>query len=99
MLEELLNDYVPEMARLVERLRGAVEAGNREASRDALHALLGMSGEAGALALYQQVRRIYVPLLEEGRWPAGDAWLGELQALAARTEEALRSYCADSPAA
>lgn len=99
MLEELLDDYVPEMARLVERLRTAVAAGNREASREALHALLGMSGEAGALALYQQVRRIYVPLLEEGRWPDSPAWLEELQALAGRTEEALRSYCADTPAA
>jgi len=93
MLEELLNDYVPEMARLVETLRVAVEGGDVEGSGDALHSLLGMSGEAGAQALYQQVRRLYVPLLEQGEWPGGN-WLPPLQALAARTEEALRAYCA-----
>jgi len=96
MLDELLVDYVPELARLVDRLRDAVSAGQEEASRDALHALLGMSGEAGALALYQQVRRIYVPLLEEGRWPESASWLAELQDLAARTEQALRAYCTDT---
>jgi CheY-like chemotaxis protein/HPt (histidine-containing phosphotransfer) domain-containing protein len=96
MLDELVVDYVPEMARLVDKLRGDVTAGDTDGSREALHSLLGMSGEAGALALYQQVRRIYVPLLEEGRWPEGDTWLGDLQALALRTEEALRAYCADT---
>lgn len=93
MLEELIADYVPEMARLVDKLQGAVAGADVQGSIDALHSLLGMSGEAGAQALYQQVRRLYVPLLEEGEWPAGSAWLPELQALARRTEEALRAYC------
>ena len=98
MLDELLNDYVPEMARLVEKLQTAVQGGDVQGSVDALHSLLGMSGEAGAQALYQQVRRLYVPLLEEGQWPAGHAWLPQLQALAARTERALKAYCtAESP--
>ena len=99
MLEELLNDYVPEMARLVGTLDAAARAGNREASMEALHSLLGMSGEAGAQVLYQQVRRIYVPLLEEGQWPQGDDWLDQLQVLATRTEEALRAWCAPEPRA
>jgi two-component system CAI-1 autoinducer sensor kinase/phosphatase CqsS len=94
MLEELLNDYVPEMARLVGTLRLAVDDGDVQGSIDALHSLLGMSGEAGAQALYQQVRKLYVPLLEQGEWPAGSSWLPQLQALAERTEEALRAYCA-----
>ncbi|MCC2673996.1 MAG: putative histidine kinase, atypical unorthodox [Ramlibacter sp.] len=93
MLDELLNDYVPEMARLVGTLGDAAVAGDRNASMDALHSLLGMSGEAGAQVLYQQVRRIYVPLLEEGRWPEGSDWLPNLQDLAGRTEHALRAYC------
>jgi hypothetical protein len=53
-----------------------------------------MSGEAGAQALYQQVRRLYVPLLEEGQWPTGREWVPQLQALARRTEQAVRAYCA-----
>jgi CheY-like chemotaxis protein len=94
MLDELLNDYLPEMARLVETLRQAVEDTDVQGSIDALHSLLGMSGEAGAQALYQHVRKLYVPLLEEGHWPTGHQWLPQLQALARRTEEALRAYCA-----
>ncbi|HEX7891616.1 MAG TPA: response regulator [Ramlibacter sp.] len=94
MLDELLNDYVPEMGRLVERLRDAVDGGDVQGSIDALHSLLGMSGEAGAQALYQQVRQLYVPLLEEGHWPTGSTWLPQLQELAAQTELALKAYCA-----
>jgi CheY-like chemotaxis protein/HPt (histidine-containing phosphotransfer) domain-containing protein len=94
MLEELLNDYVPEMARLVSSLEDCVAREDLQCSLAALHSLLGMSGEAGAQALYQQVRRVYVPLLEEGRWPAGSDWLPQLQELAARTEQALKAYCA-----
>lgn len=94
MLDELMNDYLPEMARLVRTLRQAVDGGDVQGSIDALHSLLGMSGEAGAQALYQHVRKLYVPLLEEGQWPTGHAWLPQLQALAERTEEALRAYCA-----
>jgi CheY-like chemotaxis protein/signal transduction histidine kinase len=94
MLDELLDDYVPEMARLVETLRQSVEFADVQGSIDALHSLLGMSGEAGAQALYQQVRKLYVPLLEEGEWPSGSTWLAHLQELAGRTEQALRAYCA-----
>jgi len=94
MLDELLNDYLPEMARLVDTLRQSVEDTDVQGSIDALHSLLGMSGEAGAQALYQHVRKLYVPLLEEGQWPTGHQWLPQLQALARRTEEALRAYCA-----
>lgn len=97
MLDELLNDYLPEMDRLVATLQRAVDGGDVQGSIDALHSLLGMSGEAGAQALYQHVRRLYVPLLEEGKWPTGREWLPRLQALALRTGEALRAYCASQP--
>jgi len=94
MLDELVNEYVPEMARLVGTLQEAVDGADVQGSVAALHSLLGMSGEAGAQALYQMVRRLYVPLLEQGQWPAGNAWLPQLQELAARTDAALRAYCA-----
>ena len=35
-----------------------------------------------------------LPLLEQGQWPSGSAWLGQLQQLAGQTEEALKAYCA-----
>ena len=94
MLDELVNDYLPEMGRLVNTLQEAVEGADVQGSIDALHSLLGMSGEAGAQALYQYVRKLYVPLLEQGQWPSGDRWLPQLQGLASRTEQALRAYCA-----
>ena len=71
----------------------AVDNADVQGSIAALHSLLGMSGEAGAQAMYQQVRKLYVPLLEEGEWPSGTTWLPQLQALAVQTEEALRAYC------
>jgi CheY-like chemotaxis protein len=93
MLDELVTDYLPEMARLVGALQQTAEAGDKAASLDALHSLLGMSGEAGAQALYQQVRRVYVPLLEHGEWPASSGWLAQLQTLAVQTEQGLKAYC------
>ena len=95
LLDELLADYLPEIARLVDVLRRRRPgAASCEAAQDALHSLLGMSGEAGALALYQRVRRIYVPVLEQRQWPDGQGWLVDLRLLAGRTEQALRDYAA-----
>jgi CheY-like chemotaxis protein len=94
MLEELLHDYVPEMSRLVVTLEEAAGQGDLARSVEAMHSLLGMSGEAGALALYQLVRRLYVPMLEQQRWPPEAGWIEQLKALATRSVEALQSYCA-----
>ncbi|HYF17046.1 MAG TPA: response regulator [Ramlibacter sp.] len=92
LLDELLADYLPEIRRLVLVLGDAVRAQDFGRAQDALHSLLGMSGESGALALYQLVRRIYVPVLEERRWPQAADWLAQVQVLAGRTERALREY-------
>jgi CheY-like chemotaxis protein/HPt (histidine-containing phosphotransfer) domain-containing protein len=94
MLDELVHDYLPEMTRLLAALHDAAAEADVQASLAALHSLLGMSGEAGAQGLYQHVRKLYVPLLEHGRWPAAADWLPQLQQLASRTEEALKAYCA-----
>ena len=97
MIDELIGDYLPEMARLVDRLDEAVAHADLEAGLDALHSLLGMSGEAGASALYQRVRSYYVPMIESRHWPAGADWPLHIRALAARTEDALRRYAQDAP--
>jgi len=93
MVDELVNDYLPEMKRLLRSLHEAAGRTDARASLAALHSLLGMSGEAGAQGLYQHVRKLYVPLLEHGEWPAAADWLPQLDQLAARTEEALKAYC------
>ena len=93
MLDELVNDYLPEMSRLVGALQEATGRADVPATLAALHSLLGMSGEAGAQGLYQHVRKLYVPLLEHAEWPAAPDWVAQVQQLAARTDEALRAYC------
>ncbi len=97
LLDELLVDYPPEMARLVQALAEAAAVRDVERVLDTLHSLLGISGEAGALALYEAVRGLYVPLREEHRWPVVPDWLQRIQALARQTEEALKAY-ASAPA-
>jgi len=92
MLEEVIHDYLPELRRLLANLQEAAARSDLQGTQAALHSLLGMSGEAGAQAFYQQVRKLYVPLLEHGQWPAAPDWLPQLQQLAARTEEALKAY-------
>ena len=92
MLEELLSDYFPEAARLIDRLDTAAKRQDLHDGLEALHSLLGMSGEAGAAALHQLVRRLYVPMVEERRWPGTDGWLDQIRALAIRTDAALTAY-------
>ena len=92
MLDELLADYFPEAARLVDKLDLAAQRQDLDQGLEALHSLLGMSGEAGALAMHQLVRRIYVPMVEERRWPVAGGWLGQIRAVATRTDEALNAY-------
>lgn len=92
MLEELLAEYVPEISALVGKLQRHAERHDFQACVDVLHSLLGMSGEAGAPALYQAVRRVYVPMVETKEWPAQPEWPARIAALAAETVQALRAY-------
>ena len=92
MLEELLSDYFPEAARLIDRLDAAAQRQDLHEGLEALHSLLGMSGEAGAAALHQLVRRTYVPMVEERRWPSAGGWLEQIRTLAILTDEALTAY-------
>jgi CheY-like chemotaxis protein/HPt (histidine-containing phosphotransfer) domain-containing protein len=92
MLDELLGEYVPQMAALVGKLQRHAALREFDLCKDVLHSLLGMSGEAGAPALYQAVRRVYVPMVETGEWPQAVDFAGHIAALAARTEQALKAY-------
>src|SRR5207253_7523565 len=89
LYDDLIGDYLPAMTRVVDQLQASVAARDMEATLQALHSLLGMSGEAGATALYQLVRRIYVPMLEHKRWPEDMQWPGQIRQLAMETDEAL----------
>ena len=94
MLEELTEEFVPEIESLVGRLETAVQAASLDETLEVLHSLVGMSGEAGAQALYRFARETYVPMLERQAWPASPAWLPRLHELAAQTNKALRDWTA-----
>jgi two-component system CAI-1 autoinducer sensor kinase/phosphatase CqsS len=92
MLGELLDDYRPGISGLIGKLHKQFAQQDLKACLDTLHALLGMSGEAGAQALYQAVRRVYVPMVESHAWPAQAGWVQQIAALAAETDRALKAY-------
>jgi CheY-like chemotaxis protein len=92
LFDDLLTDYLPAMERVIDDLEAGAAQRDMEACLQALHKLLGMSGEAGATALQQLVRRLYVPMLEQGRWPEDEDWARQVRQLAYRTDAALRTY-------
>ena len=94
MLEDLVIDVVPEISGLIKSVEAAVADQKWQQTLDALHSLLGISGDAGASALYQLVRTAYVHMVEGRAWPPGSAWLGEIVAVSSETLKALTDYCA-----
>lgn len=94
LLPELWDDYLPLIAQRLSELETCWPAGDLDRARPALHALVGASGNAGAAALHRHLRDVYRGVAEEGRWPADDAWLRDARTLVARTDTALRAYCA-----
>lgn len=94
LLPELWDDYLPLIAQRLSELETRVPAGELEPARHALHALVGACGNAGAAALHRHLRDVYRGVVEDGCWPSGDAWLRQARVLVARTDEALRDYCA-----
>jgi two-component system CAI-1 autoinducer sensor kinase/phosphatase CqsS len=92
VLEELVVDYLPAIDRLLGSVELAAKANDVQACCEALHSLLGMSGEVGAIALYRFVRKCYTPLVDGGRWPEQDDWTAKLSALVEQTKHALGNY-------
>ena len=94
MLHELVEEYVPQINALVDRLEAAEGRGDLQAALDALHSLVGMSGEAGAQALYRYSRELYVPMLERGHWPAAPGWAARIRELTAKSNQEMRDWLA-----
>ena len=94
VLDELMVDYLPAIDRLLCEVEASAMSQDTKACSDALHSLVGMSGEAGAQALLRLARQCHDPLVEEGRWPAQADWTGALRELATQTRRALTDYAA-----
>lgn len=91
VLDELISDFLPVIKQHVGKVTLSASENDLAACRDALHSLIGMSGEAGAQALCQLARRIYLPV-KENRWPALVDWTESLQTLAGDSYRALDDY-------
>lgn len=98
MLDELLDDYLPEIDRLIQVLSACIARHDLPASLDALHSLLGLSGEAGALGLYREVQRLHAPIVEGGQWPArASQSLARIELLNSQTHDEVLAYRALAP--
>lgn len=89
LLQELASACVEEIGQRCARVQACAASGDAAGAQQALHSLLGVTGEAGALALYELTQRFYGTLLQ-GRWPAAPDWSNQLEALAQRTQRAIQ---------
>lgn len=89
LLEDLLPRALTDLRRHLQTLEAAASADEPQAVQAALHALVGLAGEAGAQALHTRARERYAAWLDGDR-PADPAWTRELSGLLDATEQALR---------
>ena len=69
-----------------------------ESCLELLHSIVGLSGEAGAVALHRMAKQIYIQMSQDQRLPGDLGWTDTLHALAAESAEALNKYTAGSSA-
>ncbi|MBP7566499.1 MAG: response regulator, partial [Burkholderiaceae bacterium] len=96
MIDEGLPLYLAQMHAQIDRLDEAHAEDDFPKAHDALHSLVGASGDSGAQLLHRASRAIY-PLLLERQWPADPQWLGRLRALAQATDEAMHARYLRNP--
>lgn len=95
---QLLPEGLAELKRLVGVLEDAVRHTDFSGARQALHSLVGVSGEMGARALYEMVGRHY-HAVNQHAWPMEPDWLDGLKALSAESERALLACYASGASA
>ncbi len=93
LLHELLPGALADMRRHLQVLQ---HAGSSADAGHALHALVGLSGEAGAQALHERARQCYAAQLD-GR-PPTEADVANLHSLLGQTQEALWQHHGVQPA-
>jgi CheY-like chemotaxis protein len=93
LLVELVGDYLLTLDPLIARLDASVVSNDLGDAHEALHSLLGVSANIGGAALHRLVRRFYVPVANEHRWPTEENWLCELRDVMADTVRLLHREC------
>jgi two-component system, CAI-1 autoinducer sensor kinase/phosphatase CqsS len=95
LLNETFLNGIAQIRSLAEQLSSGAQKRDIEAAHAALHRMLGVSGNIGALALHSLVRNNY-PRLVDGQWPLEPDWLERIMALADRSAAALEAYFASA---
>lgn len=93
LLVELVGDYIQTLDALIDRIDASVVSNDLGDAHEALHSLLGVSANIGGAALHRLVRRLYVPVAKERRWPVEEDWLRELRSVMAQTVRTLHREC------
>ncbi len=90
ILDDYLSDYLSLIDPLLERLDTSRANHNFEELHQALHSLLGVSGNIGGAALHALIKRHYIPV-ENGQWPEQANWLAQIKVLTTETVQALQT--------
>ncbi|WP_310118591.1 ATP-binding response regulator [Paraburkholderia terricola] len=91
LLDQTFINGIEQIRLLVARLAASAAAHDLTSTHEALHLLLGVSGNIGAKALHQFARQIY-PRMIEGEWPVEADWLARISMLGERSADALHAY-------
>ena len=91
LLDQTFLNGIEQIRTTVAQLAASVAVRDLESTHEALHVLLGVSGNIGAKALHQFVRQIY-PRVVEGEWPAEADWLARICSLSDHSAPALQTY-------
>lgn len=96
MLEDLPY-YLEKMSVTLDRFCSSVAIQDFADMHSALHSMLGLSGEVGALALHGVIKQWY-PVIKNGQFPDEDDWLERIKHLNLRTAQAIRENYIDDNA-
>lgn len=97
IMVDLLPDGLAQVRRHIGQLEEAVRRNDLHGARQALHSLVGLSGEMGARAMFETTKH-HSRVVEGNAWPPEADWLERLMALVARSEQALQASFASGNA-
>jgi two-component system CAI-1 autoinducer sensor kinase/phosphatase CqsS len=97
LLNEPFLNGIEQIRSLMARIAITAAANDLESTHDALHLILGISGNIGAKSLHQFARQIYPPFIAK-QWPVQADWVARICALGDRSADALQMYYAATKA-
>lgn len=94
MFDEYVDDYLGLLDPLLDRLEQGLIARDLKLVEQAMHSLLGASGNLGGVALHRLIRHTYEQVVA-GRWPDDETWLSQIRTLTNQTVSALRTMLSE----